>query len=222
MHKLFAFRYVVAYFLLAGCQTMASAAGHPNSDTRNWQAYRVQVDGKFVEFKIPPGESKEYPVFSIPQKIDLEGPNVFDETGDGPDILRRFWDYRASRFVGVDGTLDAIIGLNHSEHPLVRIEDFKSAIEEASQKFVEKMLEEEGAPRASNPPIRYQVITISGKEWLRVDYKLSGTYYVTTIDQHNYLKVSSRASGFTRVDWRADAQAAADAILHSIRIVPAR
>jgi hypothetical protein len=99
-----AFRYVIVCLFLVGCRTMASAAGHPTGDTRNWQVHRVQVDDKFVEFKIPPGESKEFPSFRIPTKIDLQGNDVFDEAMLGPALLSRSWDYQASRFTHVDGT----------------------------------------------------------------------------------------------------------------------
>lgn len=41
---------------------------------------------------------------------------------------------------------------------------------------------------------------------------------VVPFDCYHYLGISLRCGGFTRDDWRADAKAAADAILESIRI----
>jgi hypothetical protein len=221
MQKSIALRCMVASLFLTGCQTMASAAGHPTGDTRNWQVHRVQVEDKFVEFRIPSGESKEFPTFRIPTKIDLQGNDVFDEAMLGPALLSRTWDYQASRFVHVDGTLSASIEVSASEHDLVDIEAIKRAVQESSRRFSEKADKEEGRPRASNPPKNFDPVTIEGTNWVCVRHHLSGPYYVTPLDARHYLEVSVNAEGFTRADWRADAQAAADAILRSIRILPA-
>ena len=219
MHKSIALRYVATCLLLAGCQTMASAIGHPTGDTQNWQVHRVQVDDMIVEFATPSGESKEFPNFPIPAKLDLSGLDSFDEGGLGPNLLRGFWDYRSSRFAQPEGTLSAIIAARRSSHEIIDIESLKRAIREASRRFEEKA---GVAPKAQDLPTNYQQITIGGRNVLRVTYKLSSPSYVFLLDNRNYLEVSFQLSDFTnRADWRADAQAAADAILRSIRILPA-
>lgn len=213
-----AFRYVTACLLLAGCQTMASATGHPTGDTRHWQMHRVQVDDVVVEFAIPPGESKEFPNFPIPAKLDLSGLDSFDEIGLGPNLLRGFWDYSSSRFAQPEGTLSAVIAARKSSHEIIDLESLKLAVLETSRRFEEKA---GVASEAQDLPKNYQQIKIGGRDVLRVTYKLSSPSHVFLLDKRNYLEVSFRVSDFTsKPNWRADAQAAADAILHSIRILP--
>lgn len=36
--------------LLAGCQTLAIAAGRPTGDTKDWKTYRVFVGDRIVQF----------------------------------------------------------------------------------------------------------------------------------------------------------------------------
>ena len=220
MHMLIALKCIALCLItITGCQTMANAAGHATGDTRTWEVHRVQVDDKVVEFKIPPNESKEFPGFAIPQKLDLHGGDVFSETLTGPSILNRYWDYRASRFVAVDGTLHAYIGIHRSTKELIDEQAIKNAIEEGSKLFAIHVAK--GRQGLLDPPVRYNKMTIGGKEWWQVDYRISGRYYITSLDGYHYLKASVNAGQMSDSAWRADSQAAANAILHSIRIVPA-
>lgn len=213
---------LILCLLLAGCQANVLAKSPLLGDAEQWSAYRVQVADQIVEFTIPPKESKAFVGFRIPERIDLDSDrSVFDEVGKGPDLLRRFWDYRASRFSPVDGTLEAIIGIYLSEYPLDDVIALRNALESSSRRFAEKMLREEGHPRAPNPVVGLAPAEFLGEGWFRVDYKLSGSYYVTRLDRIHFLKVAVRPNGFSRNDWQEDAQAAGQRILRSIRIYPA-
>lgn len=201
--------------VLTGCGVAAMAATRPTGDMRGWKTYRVQVDSQIVQFTIPPGESKDFPFFEIPKKIDIGGDDVFNDSGQGPALLTRFWDYRKSRFVVVDGTLGVGMGVNRASQLLGDEDSLRAAVEEAARRFDES---NGRGPGLQNRPVRYVPVEIGGRSWLRVVYRLSEDSYVTPIDDRHYLGVSISAGGFTRQDWRADAEAAANAILHSIRI----
>lgn len=203
--------------VLTGCGVTAMAATRPTGDMRGWKTYRVQVDSQIVQFTIPPGESKDFPFFAIPQKIDFGGDDVFDDSGQGPALLTRYWDYRKSRFVAADGTLSVGIGVSLAWQPLGDEESLRAAVAEAARRFDES---NGRGPGLQDRPVRYTPVVIGGRSWLRVKYRLSGDSYVTPLDDRHYLGVSISAGGFTRQDWRADAEAAAHAILQSIRILP--
>lgn len=220
MPKVLALVSAVICLNLAGCQTMANAAGHPTADTRGWEVHRVQVDDKVVEFSIPAGESGEFSPFLIPDKVDLSGADSFDETNEGPTLLRRAWDYKNSRYSEIDGTLRIYIGVSRSSRPIEGESDMKEALLEGSELYAKKIAR--GRPGLLDPPVQFSQVMLGGASWTRVDFRLSGTYFAFPIDRYLYLKVSSRAAGFSRDDWRSDAQAAADAVLRSIRIFPAR
>lgn len=203
--------------LSVGCGGVAISSTRPTADTRTWKTYRVQVDDQIVQFTVPPGESGDYPVFNIPQRLDLGGRGVFDEIGLGPYLLRRHWEYRSSRFVHADGGLHANIGLRRSEHSLIGDDALKTAVIENNLRFEET---DGVVPEAQNVPIQFYPLTIGERSWIRVRYRLSGYEYVTPLDDRNYIEVSISVGGFTRQDWRADAEAAANVILQSIRIFP--
>jgi len=208
---------LLSCLMSVGCAGIATSSTRPTADTRTWKTYRVQVDDQIVQFTVPPGESGDYPVFKIPQRLDLGGRGVFDDIGLGPDLLRRHWEYRSSRFVHADGALHALIGFSRSEHPLVGDDALKTAVIENNLRFEET---DGVVPEAQNVPVQFYPLTIGERHWIRVRYRLSGLEYVTPFDDRNYIEVSVRAGGFTRQDWRADAEAAANAILQSIRILP--
>ena len=203
---------------MTGCQAAVLAAGRPSSDVSHWTTYRVEVGAHVVQFSIPPGESREFPGFAIPKRIDLNRADIFDEALAGPALLSRVWDYRTSRFVVVDGSLSAGISVSRSDRPLNSLDALKAAVEEANQLYVMKMYAEEGQRRPSNEPVQFEPARIAGRDAWRVTYELIGPGYVVPLDEHHYLEVGVDFDGFTRDDWRADAKAAADAILKSIRI----
>ena len=204
--------------MLAGCQAVAVAAGRPTGDTKTWKTYRVDVGEHVVQFSIPPGESREFPNYTIPARIDLAGEGMFDEALDGPALLNRVWDYRSSRFVQVDGSLSASISVSRSEQPLDDLEALRRAVEESSRLYAMKMYVEEGRSRPSDIPERFDLVRIGNQDGWRVRYELSGPSYAVRLDQHHYLVVTLDYAGFTKQDWQTDAKAAADSILRSIRI----
>jgi hypothetical protein len=209
---------VLVVFAVAGCQAVVVAAGRPSADTSGWKTYRVEVGAHVVQFTIPPGESREFPGFTIPTRVDLTSADAFDEALAGPTLLRRVWDYRASRFVVVDGSLSAGISVNRSERSLDSLNALKTTVEEASELYAMKMYAEEGRRRASNKPVRFERVSIADRDAWRVSYELMRPGYVVPLDEHFYLGIGVDLDGFSRADWRADAKAAADAILKSIRI----
>ena len=194
------------------------AAGRPSADVSQWTTYRVEVGAQIVQFSIPPGESREVSAFAIPTRIDPSRADLFDETLAGPALLSRMWDYRESRFVVVDGSLSAGITVNRSDRPLDSLDGLKAAVEDANQLYVMKMYAEEGRRQSSNKPVQFDLVRIADRSAWRVNYQLTGPRYVVPLDRYQYLGISLRSGGFTRDDWRADAKAAADAILKSIRI----
>ena len=208
----------VGLMTLAGCQVMAVEAGRPTGDAKTWTTYRVDVGEHVVQFSIPPGESREYPTFTIPARIDLADAGIFDEALNGPALLDRVWDYRSSRFVPVDGTLRAGIWVCRSERPLDDLEALKRAVEESSRLFAVKMYVEEGRSRPSDSPVQFDFVRIGNEHGLRVRYELSGPSYAVRLDQQHYLLVTVDHAGFTQQDWQDDAKASADSILNSIRI----
>lgn len=220
MRKVFSLVSAMVCLNLVGCQTMANAAGHPTADTRGWEVHRVQIDDKVVEFSVPAGGSAEFSPFSIPDKVDLSGADSFDETNEGPTLLKRAWDYQNSRYSEVNGALRIYIGISRSSRPIEDEGDMKQALVEGSDLYAKKIAR--GRPGLLDPPVHFSQVMLGDVSWTRVDYKLSGTYFAFPIDRYHYLRVSSRAGGFSRDDWRSDAQAAAETILRSIRIFPAR
>lgn len=209
---------VLVLLAMAGCQAVVVAAGRPSADTSGWKTYRVEVGAHVVQFTIPPGESREFPGFTIPTRIDLTRAAAFDEAHNGPSLLRRTWDYRASRFVVVDGSLSAGISVNRSERSLDSLDALRAAVEEANELYAMKMYAEEGRRRPSDKPVRFVAVRIADRDAWRVTYELSGLRYLVPLDRHHYLGIRVSYGGFARDDWRADAKAAADAILKSIRI----
>ena len=209
---------LLALLAMTGCQAVIVAAGRPSEDVSRWTTYRVEVGAQVVQFSIPPGESREFPAFTIPTRIDVSREDLFDETLAGPALLSRMWDYRESRFVVVDGSLSAGISVSRSNRPLDSLDALKAAVEEASQLYVMKMYAEEGRRRASDKPVRFDPVRIADRDAWRVTYELSGSHYVVPFDRYHYLGISLRSGGFPRDDWRTNANAAADAILKSIRI----
>ena len=209
---------LLALLALAGCQAVVTAAGRPSADISRWMTYRVEVGAQIVQFSIPPGESREISAFTIPTRIDPSRADLFDETLAGPALLSRMWDYRESRFVVVDGSLSAGITVNRSDRPLDSLDALKAAVEDADKLYVGKMYAEEGRRRASDKPVRFDPVRIADRDAWRVTYEISGSHYVVPFDRYHYLGISLRSGGFTRDDWRADANAAAGAILKSIRI----
>ncbi len=209
---------LLALLAMTGCQAVIVAAGRPSEDVSRWTTYRVEVGAQTVQFSIPPGESREVSAFTIPARIDLTRADLFDETLAGPALLSRMWDYRESRFVAVDGSLSAGISVNRSDRPLDSLDALKAAVEDANKLYVMKMYAEEGRRRASNKPVRFDPVRVADRDAWSVTYELSEPRYVVPFDRYHYLGISLRSSGFSRADWRADAQAAADAILKLIRI----
>ena len=211
-------RIMISLLLLAGCASIAD--GRPTGDTKNWNTYRVEVDGNIVSFNIPRGGSRAFPERSVPQRIDSSREGVFDEIGSGPYLLRRYWDYKKGRFADVDGTLWFYIALQQSKSVLTSPESLRNAIEDSNRLFAMKMFLEEGRPRASDKALEFELEVVAGKQGLRVTYEISPDSYVVAVDEHHFLDISYGAGGFRDPAWRADALAAAKAIVQSIHIEP--
>lgn len=211
-------RVVMLVVALTGCATIGGAVGLPSGDTKNWITYRVDVGDQIVQFTIPPGLSKGFLDPPVPQRIDFKQQALFDETGNGPEILSRHWDYRSSPFALVDGTLEAAIGVRHSEKTLNILTALQTAISESQEFSRIKDVMKGGYTGPPNPPTRFDAIRVGGRQGFYVHYRTSLPDYVVTIDDHHYLVIYIDSSGVTRRDWREDAKAAADAILQSIRI----
>lgn len=205
--------------LLAACQSLAMGLGKPSGDTRNWKTYRVEVGQRVVQFSIPPGESREFPNYTIPKRIDLNREDLFDIALEGPGLLSRVWDYRSSSFVPVDGSLSVGMSVSRSQHPLDDLTTLRRAVEESSRLQAIKVYVEEGRTPPSDKPVRFEHARVAGREGWKVTYEFTGQQYVAVLDRHHYLGIYIRQN-VSREDWRADAKAAVAAILNSIRIEP--
>lgn len=194
------------------------AAGGPDGDTKRWTTHRVAIGTKVVEFTIPPRESKDLPPFEIPARIDTEREDVFDEALMGPELLDRGWDYRESRLLHVDGTLSAYIGLRRSDRPLVDMHALQDAVRESSRLFAAKKYLASGSHGRSDNPVDFLPARIAGHDAWKVSYEMSQPDYVVALDAAHYLEIAVRYGGVSDPKYRADAKAAAKAILESIRI----
>ena len=212
---------VLVAVTLIGCATMSGAASLPSGDTRSWATYRVEVGDQVVQFTIPPGESPDWPAFVIPQRIDLERQGTFDRANVGPELLARFWDYRTSRFAQVDGTLRAYILLWQSEKALDSAAALQAAVDENAKLSRIKDVMQGGS---GGPPdaMQFESAVVAGRAGLLVHHQTSPAHYAVSLDTHHYLTIYVSGSSITRPGWREDARAAADAILHSIRIEPTK
>jgi hypothetical protein len=200
---------------------MSGAASLPSGDIRSWTTYRLEVGDQVVQFTIPPGESQDWPAFEIPRRIDLEKPDMFDRANAGPGLLRRFWDYRTSRFAHVDGTLRAYIQLWQSEKTLDDAVALQGALDEnAKLSRIKEMMQ--GGSGGPPDAMRFESTVVAGRAGLLVHHQTSPANYAVSLDAHHYLTIYVSGSSVTRPGWREDARAAADAILQSIRIEPAK
>lgn len=65
--------------------------------------------------------------------------------------------------------------------------------------------------------MRFDPVRVADQGAWSATYGPSEPRYTVPLNRYHYLGISLRSGGFTRADWRADAQAA-DALLKSIRI----
>jgi hypothetical protein len=203
-----------------GCATMSGATSLPSGNTKNWITYHVEIGDQMVQLTIPPGLSKDFLDPPVPTHIDLLQPGLFDETGLGPRLLSRHWDYRSSSFALVDGTLHAAIWVKYNKKVLSDLSALQAAIKESQELSRIQDVMKGGYIGPPNPPTRFDATNIGDREGLYVHYKTSLPDYAVAIDDHHYLVIYLDSSGVTNPGWREDAKAAADAILNSIRIEP--
>lgn len=204
--------------LLTGCVSVA--AERPTGDMKGWKSYRVEIGESIVSFRVPPGESKEFMSRPVPARIDSANKKLFDEAGIGPNLLDRYWDYKDNKLFGVEGTLRFIIAVRRSNESIENHKALQNAVEETSRLSSVLQSLEEGKPLASNRPMHYEPVQVAGKDGLLVRFEISPSAYVFAIDQYHYLRISYSAGGFRDPIWRAEALAAAESILQSIRIDP--
>ncbi|WP_325143118.1 hypothetical protein [Dokdonella sp.] len=181
--------------------------------------YRVDLGDQVLQFAIPPGISEDFLDPPVPQRIDLQNPNAFDEVGSA-GILSRHWDYRKNGFAPHEGTLTAAIAVNFSEKPLDDLSALQGALRRQADLIYKQAVVRD--PKYNGPPIpplRFDPIKVAGRDGWYVSYRVLPSGYVVPLDKHHYLGIGVYNS-VTRPDWREDAQAAANAILNSIHIGP--
>ena len=204
------------WLLLVGCVMMSSVNDLPSGDTRQWKTYRIEVGDQIVQFTIPPSESPDWPAIDIPKKVDLTQPGIFNQANEGPKLLVRFWDYRTSRYAQVYGTLRASILLWRSDIELRTLTDLQAASESNDLLIASRDIAMGGRAGPKDPK-RYGPVDIGGRSGLRVLHRITSPHYIVPVDSHNYLTISIDAD-VTTPGWREDGQAAATAILQSIKI----
>jgi hypothetical protein len=205
---------------LIGCATMTGAVSLPSGDTKNWITYRVEVGSQVVQFAIPPGVNTNFLDPPVPQRIDLQQPGLFDQTGSGPRILSRHWDYQRSPTALIDGTLHAAIWVKQNEKILNSLGALELAVRESQELSRAMDVMRGGYIGPPNPPIKFDAAKVGNHRGLYVHYKSSLPDYAVAIDDHHYLVIYVDSTGVTSPGWREDARAAAEAILNSIRIEP--
>jgi len=210
----------IAIWLLLDVETASFAADLPSRDTKDWKLHRIDLGKQIVIFKVPQGESADWPRFDIPSRLTLDSPNLFDEAGEGPKLLARSWDYRANRFSIVYGTLHAYLVLWRSESELKSTDALRRA-EEMSSDMIRATDIRRGGRGGPRDIKRYEVVTIGGKEGLLVRHSTTTPHYAVAVDANHYLTISiSVQSNVSSPSWRVDAQGAVQEILRSIRIEP--
>jgi hypothetical protein len=205
--------------VLTGYATLVGAASLPSGDTQDWVTYHVILGDQILQFEIPPGVNRDFMDTPVPKRIDLQNRDAFDEAGSA-GILSRHWDYRKNCFAPHEGTLTAAIGVNFSEQPLDGLTALRGALRRQADLIYKQALirdPEYRGPRIS--PSRFDPAKVAGRDGWHVSYRVLPSGYVVPLDTHHYLGVGIYNS-VSRPDWRADAQAAARAILESIRIEP--
>lgn len=206
--------------VLIGCATMTGAVSLPSGNTKSWITYRVEVGDEVVRFTIPPGANTDFLDPPVPQRIDLQQPGLFDQTGLGPRLLSRHWDYRSSATALVDGTLHAAIWVKRSEKVLNGLSALEAAVREGQELSRAKDVLKGGYIGPPNPPIKFDATNVGNRHGLYIHYKTSLPDYAVVLDDHHYLVIYVDSSGVTSPAWCEDAKAAAEAILNSIRIEP--
>jgi len=194
------------------------AAGMPDGDTRKWKTYRVEVGTHVVQFTIPPGESRDFPPFEVPSRIDTAREGTFDQALKGPSLLNRAWDYRKSRFSVVDGSLTAYIGLRRSEKPLIDMAALRQAITEASRLSAMQNYLRSGSVGRSDNPRGFSPAQVAGRSAWLVSFEMSRNSLFVALDSAHFLRITILHDGVTDPKFRDSAKAAAAAILESLRI----
>ena len=202
---------------LAGCATVRGGADQPSGDTRHWITYRVEIGDQVLQFSIPPGVNEDFmDPREVPKRIDVQNPIANDTSSVG--VLLRRWDYRRSPFSPILGTLTASIGLIYSEKPLSDMVSVQEAVKQHNEHM--QNLEIARDPKytgPATPPVRFDSVKISGRDAWYVSFRILPPSYVMPLDNHHYLGIGID-NGVYSGAWRENAQAAADAILKSIKI----
>lgn len=212
---------LVLVIALSGCGLAVGTKVRPSGDTKSWITHRVDIGDYVVQFTIPPGVSEVWLDPPVPLGVILGAPGVFDETGLGPELLSRHWDYQKNFYAHVDGTLTARIWLMSSEVKLIDLKSLESAIVETERRIHEKRSSDGGTRWPPVVPEVFEPRNIAGRQGLHVHYSISLPDYAVAIDEHHYLMFYARHS-VSFPEWRKDANAAVDAIVKSIRIEPKR
>ena len=208
---------IVVLLLSQGCATVAG--GRPNGDARAWQTHRVEMNGVVLSFRIPPNASLSYPNEPILTDVDLFDTRNFDSANEGPVIIERSWDYRKSRFVIVDGSLDFRISVERSEVNLDTPDALASAIRENERLWEMRDYLITGDRRARNDPTKFVITKIGNVLGVRMSFELSSDAYFVAISNNHYLSISVNSSGSREPKWTKDAKDASKVLLQSINIV---
>lgn len=205
---------VFLIFVMAGCAAISRAADFPSGNVKGWLAYSVIIGDQVVRFSIPPGVNNDFLDPPVPEVINLEQSELFDETGEGPKLLSRHWAYKKSRFDSTPGILTAYIGLKSSKYVLRGIEDLQQAVIEHERL---RRIKDDGGPPEQ---LSFQQVHLNVGDALLIRHKTSPSTFAVTLDAHHFLLVYVSGNDVSEPGWREDAQAAAKAILDSIRIEP--
>lgn len=211
----------VAFILataLVVCGVMNVSASHPSANTGEWKTYNIEVGNQIVSFMAPLGESADYPEFTVPKHVVIDRQGVFNSVNSGPDLLIRHWDYRKNRFETIYGTLSANIHLYRSSIVIRNTDDLLAAVKQNDRLDIERRTVDLGRPVFADSIVRADIVKVADRNALLVDYKVTRGIYYVPLDANHYLSISIDASGVTQPGWHEDAQAAADAMLRSIRI----
>ena len=210
--------FLIVVLLLQGCVTVPG--GRPNGDTRAWHTHRVEMNRVVLSFRIPPNASSSYPNEPILTAVDLFDTRNFDLANQGPVIIERSWDYRKSRFVIVDGSLDFRISVEHSDINIDTPDALASAIRENHRLWEMREYLMTNDRSASNETTKFVIAKVGNVVGIRMSFEISSDAYFVTIGANHYLSISVNSSGSREIKWTQDAKAASKALLQSINIVP--
>lgn len=204
--------------LLVACSGLGSK--RPDGSASGWDSYEVQAGSTALRFKLPPGASSDFPLYEVPEEIDLGGLTNPETSLTGLRVVQRAWDYRSSYFRKVDGSLRIRMHIMRSAHLISNSEELERAVENLIELRNLDTIHKGGAL----PPerlVRVEPCFLAMRVCALIYLRLGIPKYAVVMDDFHYLWISVEAGTFTSSEFRRAAAEAQSEFLKSIQIVVA-